>query len=367
MADTSSTVLPVSLESIADGIKETQTSIQIILGLVQSIDSRLTALEGKNAERQDNVVIEQANTISNLSSRVTLLRERLATAEEAAAAGGKAGSRKRRAREVVNNLDGDDEPSSSRPRLSNAATAVFAAGSPEAIRQLLADNTGAPVEKKKSSDDKGKTVAECLITISKAGHVTQANLKNAKLTPRLGEDPSTRPRVRNVLELVNFVMTQEERNVLMNPENDAQLAQAAMELEKRAMGKMASLEGRDPDQQPNGKRQRPFIIGLGTRVRKYKKMMFESGNYVAKDPNALSRTLELKEREEVIADAQREGRLHLIQAPRGNKAAAVAAQAPAAPSQNDQVAPADLADGVGEGSAEGERTFTTPPQSDVDV
>lgn len=351
----------VSLESIANGIQETQNSISIILGLVQSIDSRLAALEGQNAERQTSVVIEQANTISHLSSRVTLLRERLAAVEEVASARVAATGRKRRAREVVTLDEGDDddaEPSSSRPRLNAAASA-----SPQVPRRLIAggsDTQGAAENSDKparnQTEDKGKTLAECLVAVSKAGCVSQANMKTVKLPPGLGEDASARPRIKNVLELADYVMTQEERNVLMRPDNESQLIQTALEIEARAMRKMAILEGRDPDKKPWGKRQKPFIIGLGTRVRNYKKMIFDSGNYLAKDPNATSRGIPLKEREDVIADARREGKLHLIRAPRGGAAAAVAEQEPVTPSGN-----------ADEGSADGAQTSAAPAQLDDEL
>jgi len=128
-----------------------------------------------------------------------------------------------------------------------------------------------------SRSQKGMDVSSCIKLLYKSGFLKSSNRKNIDPPRHIFTEKSL---MVYVLELVESLVSKEEKDILKGSVTDEWLETFATSIEEKCMKKMLEYEGGDPDQESKTKSQKkPTYLAVGARLREYKKFLAHlSGN-----------------------------------------------------------------------------------------
>lgn len=132
---------------------------------------------------------------------------------------------------------------------------------------------------------KGETLQNLLVTLYNNNSLTGRDWGAAPL-PLMYRDEKNLKYVYYSLELCAYVLTDDERQSfkMRSYQSEAELMDAAGDIQRRAFRKMYELEGTDPDEEEKANKTRgsrgkkATVLGVGHRVRDYKTKHLSGGN-----------------------------------------------------------------------------------------
>jgi hypothetical protein len=156
----------------------------------------------------------------------------------------------------------------------------------DATKRLIFGNEAKTLSAKGGgSNNKGVNIATVIKTMHEGGYFNTTptdNLKDCAVPVQFNETA----KLKYCLELLDWVLTKEEKSVLTKPvtvaeaEAETILKDMYHNIQERCMDQMYAFEGKDPELEKktskSGQRVRPYYVGLGARVYQYKKKIKEA-------------------------------------------------------------------------------------------
>ena len=222
---------------------------------------------------QKSQISQLHNEIAGLKSGLHESKKKLAfirTPESSPPTRARTATKRSADESVLAAANSDDSRSSTRQRTTATSTA----------RKLDYGNEARAVAE--SHSDGEKQIKNAIVHMAMDGLLYNPDLKDTDIP----KSYSDRQKMVNTLELMQIVISAEERQILTSAaknEDKEALIQVSEQLQRKCMDQMCVYEQIDPEIERKNKhsRKRPTYLGIGNRVSQYKKVLIElSGNNI---------------------------------------------------------------------------------------